>query len=95
MKQHIEAVKAALKAVLSKQGQRAAVELLAQHLKGVELEAGFRSNTVKQLDEILAHATKKGGKLPIDIHTRTIQLLLGNAVEAPKITPHQHDSLSK
>jgi hypothetical protein len=94
MKKHREIIKTALKAVVMKQGQKEAVECLAKHLKGVELEAGFRSNTVKQLDEMLKHADKKGGELPIDEHTRTIQLLLGNQVKAPKLTKHQIECLT-
>jgi len=90
MKQHIEAVKAALKAVLLKQGQQAAVESLAQHLKGVELEAGFRINTIKQLDEML-----EGGKLPIDLHTETVQILLGNRTKTLKFTTPQCANLAK
>ncbi len=90
MKKHIKAVKAALKAVLLKQRQQAAVELLAQHLKGVKLEAGFRSNTVKQLNEVL-----KDSKLPIDLHTQTLLMLLGSRTKATKLTTAQHSNLAK
>lgn len=95
MKQHREAIKTAIKAVFMKQGQRKAVGRLAQHLNGVELEAGLRNNTVKQLGEILSHASKNGGKLPVDEHARTIQILFGNTVKETKITLYQCANLAK